>query len=105
MFLEAGSEDEKWCKETHLANNTFGDQVRMEAGFYGGQQTTAEGNSACYIAGDDVRVVVVPIREGRIADWKGGIKDWVLEGPNAGNGQSNGRGRSGGEHLVNGIVG
>lgn len=31
---------------------------------------------------ESVRVVVVPIKEGRIADWKGGVRDWkvVAEG-------------------------
>ena len=83
-FLEHGSEEEKWCKEAHLANNTFGDQAREEAGLFGGQAPRAPGsisegsNSSCYIEGDDVRVVLVRVREGRIADWKGGVKDWAV---------------------------
>ena len=85
-FLQTGSEEEKWCKETHLANNTFGDQAKEEAGLFGGQppnapeedhQRTAQ-QSSCYIEGDSVRVVVVPVTEGRIADWKGGVKDWKV---------------------------
>ncbi len=87
MFLEKGSPEEKWCKEAHLANNTFGDQAREEAGLFGGQPPNAPGaleggptagNSSCYIEGEDVRVVTVRIQEGRIADWKGGVKDWVV---------------------------
>ena len=31
--------------------------------------------------GDDVRVVVVRVKEGRIADWKGGVKDWLVVDP------------------------
>ena len=27
---------------------------------------------------DDSRVVIVQVREGRIADWKGGVRDWQL---------------------------
>jgi hypothetical protein len=102
-FLEEGTEEEKWCKETHLANNTFGDQAREEVGLFGAPQ---EGQSSCYMSGDDVRVVIVPVREGRIADWKGGVKDWVVvDGAiNPVNNGSDGRGRSGGETLVNGIV-
>ncbi len=70
-----------------MANNTFGDQAREEAGLFGGQPPNAPGtleggataeNSSCYIEGEDVRVVTVRIREGRIADWKGGVKDWVV---------------------------
>jgi hypothetical protein len=29
----------------------------------------------------DVRVVTVQVREGRIADWKGGVRDWILLPP------------------------
>ncbi|EHY56022.1 hypothetical protein ABEF95_012040 [Exophiala dermatitidis] len=103
-FLEQGSEEEKWCKEAHLANNTFGDQVRQEAGMFGDGPIT-EGNSSCYIAGDDVRVVLVPIREGRIADWKGGVKDWVLvDDGSAPTTTDVERGRSNGQPVVNGII-
>ena len=85
-LLERRSEEERWCKEAHLANNTFGDQAREEAGFFGGQapQVLPDGrqqpheNSSCYMEGDDVRVVVVRVKEGRIADWKGGVKDWLV---------------------------
>lgn len=104
-FLERGTEEEKWCKEAHLANNTFGDQAKEEAGMFGGQPPNPEGSSSCYMAGDDVRVVLVPVREGRIADWKGGVKDWVLEGGSGVvDGGDSSRGRSGASHLVNGIL-
>ncbi|ETN41487.1 uncharacterized protein HMPREF1541_03423 [Cyphellophora europaea CBS 101466] len=106
-FLEQGSEEERWCKETHLANNTFGDQAKEEAGMFGAPLPDPQGPaSSGYGEGDDVRVVVVPVREGRIADWKGGVKDWrvVLEGPRVGNGavvDEQERGRP----LPNGILG
>ncbi|EXJ58893.1 hypothetical protein A1O7_06323 [Cladophialophora yegresii CBS 114405] len=107
-FLEQGSEEERWCKAAHLANNTFGEQVRQEAGFFGAPPQNPETeNSSCYIEGDDVRVVVVPVREGRTADWKGGVKDWVLveEGAPFASGEASGeRGRSNGQPLVNGII-
>lgn len=106
-FLEQGTEEERWCKETHLANNTFGDQLRQEAGLFGAQPASPDGSSSCYIAGDDVRVVIVPVREGRIADWKGGVKDWVVVDGNAditSNNSVGARGRSTGETLVNGIM-
>lgn len=129
--MEKGSPEEKWCKEAHLANNTFGDQAKEEAGLFGGQPPSAGaleggvgGNSSCYIEGEDVRVVIVRVREGRIADWKGGVKDWVLvdedetqkgslesiedggEGGGGGGGQSRGRTSEGREEtLVNGVAG
>ena len=37
-----------------------------------------DGGREAFVEDEDVRVVAVRIREGRIADWKGGVKDWVL---------------------------
>lgn len=39
------------------------------------------GGGESYIDDDGVRVVVVSIRDGRISDWKGGVKDWVITAP------------------------
>lgn len=99
-FLDRGSAEEKWCKEIHLANNTFGAAERREGAQQQGVRhinglsirdsaaaATAvdpkrtendESGNNCFIAGEDVRVVVVRVKEGRIADWKGGVKDWVV---------------------------
>jgi len=81
-FLEQGSEEEKWCKERHLENNTFGDQAREERGIFGAPQNAigseGDGGTSCFIEGEEVRVVLVSAREGRIADWKGGVKDWKI---------------------------
>ncbi|KAF6222982.1 hypothetical protein HO133_001033 [Letharia lupina] len=93
-----GSDEEKWCKEKHLDNNTFGDQAREEQGFFGSTphaQAEGDGGASCYIEGEEVRVVLVDVKEGRIADWKGGVKDWTLV-PEEGDG----RGR---QELVNGV--
>ena len=68
--LEQGSDEEKWCKRQHLENNTFEDHPMGAVG--------DDGGAAAFVEDEDVRVVVVRIREGRIADWKGGVKDWVL---------------------------
>ena len=84
-ILEQGSEEEKWCKEKHLENNTFGDQAREERGFFGATQSPlqseGDGGASCFIEGEEVRVVLVGVRAGRIADWKGGVKDWTLVSP------------------------
>ena len=73
--MEEGSEEERWCKERHVENNTFGDQGREEQGVFG---TDGDEGTSCFIEGEEVRVVLVGVREGRIADWKGGVKDWSL---------------------------
>jgi hypothetical protein len=84
--VERGSEEERWCKEQHLENNTFasdeGERRFSTAGLTPETTTTAahqtqagrEGSAA----DDDVRVVTVRVKEGRIADWKGGVRDWVI---------------------------
>lgn len=98
-----------------MENNTFGDgdQAKQEAGLFGTDvSSNPDGNSSCYIAGDDVRVVLVPVRAGRIADWKGGVKDWVVVDDNeARPNESEERGRNNNgnnDHrqppLVNGII-
>lgn len=106
-MVERGSEEEKWCKERHLENNTFGDQAREDRGFFGqpmnapgnGHQVEGDGGTSCFIEGEEVRVVVVGVREGRIADWKGGVKDWSLASID---GQPDDRGRHA-PAMVNGV--
>lgn len=94
-IVETNSNEEKWCKEVHLENNTFGD-ASLETGLFGGgsmmADTTGDGGRGCFIEGEEVRVVVVKINDGRIADWKGGVKDWIIA-PDAG----------AGAQMVNGV--
>jgi hypothetical protein len=44
-----------------------------------------DGGRECFVAGEEVRVVVVHIKDIRTSDWKGGVRDWVLasEGNNS----------------------
>ncbi|KAI9796049.1 MAG: hypothetical protein M1835_004715 [Candelina submexicana] len=98
-LIELGSAEEAWYKERHLQNNTFGDQAREERGLFGAlEESQGDGGRGCFIEGEEVRVVVVRVKEGRIADWKGGVKDWALveEGE-----QHNTN--AGHERLVNGV--
>lgn len=75
-FLEVGSEEEKWYKTQHLENNTFVAAPGEEIPF--GQQRRGSGVAETPMIDDDSRVVIVQVREGRIADWKGGVRDWQL---------------------------
>jgi hypothetical protein len=85
-LVPSGSEEETWLKARHLENNTFGqsDQNGGEAtGFgtslFGGTgEEGGDGGRECYIEGEEVRVIVVNLRDGRTVDWKGGAKDWVI---------------------------
>ena len=75
-FVESGSEEERWCKDRHLENNTFASPGEDEPLF--GQSRRDSGAGECPSIGDAVRVVTVRVKEGRIADWKGGVRDWIL---------------------------
>ncbi|KAK3697131.1 hypothetical protein LTR37_017627 [Vermiconidia calcicola] len=88
--LEPGTEEEKWCREQHLANNTFDESTlaaRQQQGSLSMFGTSpadgraGDGGRGSYIEDEDVRVVLVRIRDGRISDWKGSVKDWVIEEP------------------------
>ncbi|KAK4033511.1 hypothetical protein C8A01DRAFT_19558 [Parachaetomium inaequale] len=81
-LVERGSDEEKYYREVHLENNTFDNSA--ETGLFGAvaaDGAEGEGNGASRFAaggGDDVRVIVVGIRDVRIADWKGAVTDWVI---------------------------
>ena len=94
-LVPSGSEEEKWYKTQHVANNTFGpseddnSSSLMQGGLWGGggfgngagrQEDTVEGDGGtkCYVEGEEVKVVVVKIKDGRISDWKGQVRDWTL---------------------------
>ncbi|GAB1735670.1 hypothetical protein NU219Hw_g4238t1 [Hortaea werneckii] len=131
MVLEAGTAEERWCREQHLLNNTFeagggGGELGGSGGSGGAaaaavgsgngseslpgadgpvlssippsqQPRSGDGGRSSYIEDQDVRVVVVRIRDGRISDWKGGVKDFVLSHA----GDADGDGAAGG--MVNGV--
>jgi hypothetical protein len=93
--LESGSQEEKWCIEKHMESHGYKESAiedGTEDNATGNSNGTNEQMSTGFLQGQDVRVVVVKVREGRIADWKGGVKDFVI---------SEAGGESAG--LVNGI--
>lgn len=77
-ILDLGSSEEKWCKDMHLQNNTFRDHPEELFGT-SPMGAAGDGGRGHFIEGEAVRVVVVAITDGRIADYKGGIQDWVIE--------------------------
>lgn len=97
--MEKDTEEETYYREQHLDNNTFSEGADGERmGVWGSSETVGgDGGREIFIEGEEVRVVVVQIRDGRIADWKGAVRDWSLvEG---------GQNSVGGEELVNGVDG
>jgi len=78
-LLPEASEEEAWYKARHKESNTFGDLLD-NSDVFGGDSESTEGGAGCYIEGREVRVVVVKIKDGRISDFKGMVKDWSLDG-------------------------
>ncbi|KAK0749250.1 hypothetical protein B0T18DRAFT_436839 [Schizothecium vesticola] len=81
-LVAAGSDEERFYRAKHLEANTFdggggggGDLLRRESVVGGGGE---DGGRGCFVAGEEVRVIVVAIRDVRIADWKGAVRDWVI---------------------------
>ncbi|KAG4443908.1 hypothetical protein IFR05_000548 [Cadophora sp. M221] len=97
-IVERGTDEETYYKEMHLDNNTFSEGAEGEGApnFWG---ETQDGGREMYIEGEEVRVVVVRITDGRVSDWKGGVRDWSLsglEGSESSHGEAHG--------LANGVV-
>ncbi|KAK0737434.1 hypothetical protein B0T21DRAFT_286780 [Apiosordaria backusii] len=83
-LVERGSEEEKYYRDIHLANNTF-DSATGPAE----EPSAREDDERARL--HDARVIVVGIRDVRIADWKGAVRDWVISSPeDAARGQVNG---------------
>lgn len=72
-----GSDEEKFYVAQHLENNTFedGSALFTPAG------EAAEADTSRFVAGEDVRVIIVDIKTVRISDFKGNVRDWALVPP------------------------
>lgn len=72
-MVDNGSEEEKYYREAHLENNTFDEGQTFNPSVH-----AEDGGRGCFVAGEEVRVIVVTIKEMRISDWKGAVRDYVL---------------------------
>jgi hypothetical protein len=82
-LLDHDSDEENFYRERHLENHTFdsdtdGGSAALFRGARAGVQQAEDGGRGCFVAGEEVRVIVVEIRDVRISDWKGGVRDWTL---------------------------
>lgn len=78
-LVPQGSEEEKFYRDQHLENNTFDSEGGVPPFHQQDQGGQEDGGRNCFVAGEEVRVIVVKIKDIRTSDWKGGVKDWVLE--------------------------
>ncbi|KAI0835468.1 hypothetical protein F5Y06DRAFT_135427 [Hypoxylon sp. FL0890] len=78
-LVARGSDEEQFYRSQHLENNTFDSEGGVA--FNGGgpaHATQEDGGRECFVAGEEVRVILVHIKDIRTSDWKGSVKDWVL---------------------------
>lgn len=73
----SGSEEEKYFTDQHLANNTFeeGEPI-FRPDSNSGAGAGARGSH--FVDGEEVRVIIVNIKDVRISDWKGTVRDWAV---------------------------
>ena len=73
------SPEERFYRDQHLENNTFAAVIPDGGGrLFRDQGGSDDGGRERFVADEEVRVIVVHIRDIRTSDWKGGVKDWVL---------------------------
>ncbi|KAL8386809.1 hypothetical protein RB595_010370 [Gaeumannomyces hyphopodioides] len=82
-LADAGSDEERYYRQQHLENNTFdadagGVASSLFAAANGAAPDVDSAARPSFVDGEDVRVVVVAIKDVRISDWKGAVRDWVL---------------------------
>lgn len=77
-LVPGGSEEEKFYREQHLENNTFDSEGGVPSFNQQDQGAQEDGGRNCFVAGEEVRVILVKIKDIRTSDWKGGVQDWVL---------------------------
>ena len=95
-----GSDEESFYRARHLENNTFDAEGPLLFGGGAGEgddevpprhRSGAGGSGAGgerFGSGgeEDVRVIVVGVKDVRISDWKGAVRDWVIVPPRGGGG-------------------
>lgn len=82
--VDAGTDEERFYRQAHLDNNTFDDDAAAGFNPFGqpgggdGAASGTEDGGRCFVAGEEVRVIIVAVKGVRISDWKGNVKDWEL---------------------------
>ncbi|KAG6038732.1 hypothetical protein E4U41_003783 [Claviceps citrina] len=78
----SGSEEEAYFIQQHLANNTFEEAedpfCRPDSNSGAGAGAEAGARNGHFVDGEEVRVIIVGIKDVRISDWKGAVRDWAV---------------------------
>jgi hypothetical protein len=85
-LIPTGSEQEKWYKERHLENNTFGAEQANGLPSADTYSSSPDGGKKCFIEAEGVRVLVVRITGGSTVDWQGAERKWEIRGGELRNG-------------------
>jgi hypothetical protein len=100
-LVDRDTDEERYYKEQHLDNNTFSDgEEGQSQGAFWDEREKQDGGRGIFIEGEEVRVVVVKITNGRVSDWKGAVRDWSLVGVETEVGNNS----IGNATLVNGVI-
>lgn len=83
-LIPQGGQEEEYYKRVHLENNP-------------------QDENKCYLEGAEVRVVVVRVGWARVADHRGGVKDWKASGEDRNDGGMGPENRSDTVGVVNGV--
>jgi hypothetical protein len=76
-LVDRDTEEERYYYREHLENNTFSEGGNESVGAWA-REEEPDGGRGIFVEGEEVRVVVVKIKDGRVSDWKGAIRDWSL---------------------------
>lgn len=74
-LVDHGSDEERFYRDRHLENNTFDSEGGAFRRDGDGADDRGQG---CFVAGEEVRVIVADVKDVRISDFKGGVNDWTL---------------------------
>ena len=59
--------------DQHLANHVYEEENTLVR-----QDTATEGRDSHFVAGEEVSVIIVKIKDVRISDFKGTVRDWAI---------------------------
>jgi hypothetical protein len=74
-IVQRGSDEGEYYCDQHLANNTYEDGNPL---FRLDSNSGDAARSSHFVDDGEVSVIVVKIKDVRISDWKGTVRDWAL---------------------------